>query len=85
MKPYLLIIPDRLSPPEPVASFEEASRRYSELRDESDEGASTWPGGAINDYGMNVARISYNGRVWHPGPWKSGDVPLFDPCKRQEA
>lgn len=76
---YLLIIAERLSPPEPVDSFEEASRRFQELRDEADEGASTWPDGLINDYGMNVARISYNGKVWPMGKWTSQMKPLFNP------
>lgn len=76
---YLLVIPGRLSPPRPVDSFEEASRVFSELRDASGEGASTWPDGFVNDYGLNVARLSYNGKVWEPGDWKPGDRPLFDP------
>jgi hypothetical protein len=80
---YLLIIPGRLSPPRPVSDFAEASAIYSQLRDESDEGASTWPTGLINNYGMNVAHISYNGRVWEPGPWEPGDKPIYDPFDQQ--
>ena len=46
-----------------VSSLEEASRVYSQLRDESLEGASTWPDGKLKtDNG--TYRISYNGRVW---------------------
>jgi hypothetical protein len=42
-----------------VASLEEASRVYCDLRDESGEGASTFPNGKVGKY-----RISYNGKVW---------------------
>jgi hypothetical protein len=42
-----------------VGSLAEASRVYSQLRDASGEGASTWPDGKVDGY-----RISYNGRVW---------------------
>lgn len=42
-----------------VASIEEASRLYQRLRDESGEGASTWPEGRVGEF-----RITYNGRIW---------------------
>jgi hypothetical protein len=42
-----------------VTSLAEASRIYGELRDDSGEGASTFPDGRVGHY-----RISYNGRVW---------------------
>ena len=41
------------------AQLAEASRVYCHLRDESGEGASTFPEGRAAIY-----RISYNGRVW---------------------
>ena len=78
--PYLLVVPGRLSPPEPVADLAAASRRYAELRDASLEGASTWPDGLINDYGCNIAHISYNARVWPMGEFKPGTEPLYDPA-----
>jgi hypothetical protein len=84
-KPYLLIIPERLSPPRPVADFAEASRIYSQMRDESDEGASTWPDGFVNDYGFNVARISYNGKVWRSLEYQPNEQPLFDPYEQERA
>jgi hypothetical protein len=37
----------------------EASAIYCKLRDESGEGASTWPNGRFGKY-----HISYNGKVW---------------------
>ena len=43
-----------------VASLEEASRVYCTLRDESGEGASTWPNGTVT----GGYRVSYNGRIW---------------------
>lgn len=49
-----------------VSSPEEASKEYSRLRDQSGEGASTWPDGKLS----NGMVVSYNGRVW-TGPYKS--------------
>lgn len=62
-----------------AADIAEASRLYSEARDGSGEGASTFPEGEILEDGKAIARISYNGKVWAPRPWQSGDEPLFDP------
>lgn len=42
-----------------VSDLAEASRIYQALRDQSGEGASTWPDGSVGRY-----RISFNGRVW---------------------
>lgn len=44
-----------------VASTDEASRLYQELRDKSGLGASQWPTGKLS----NGLTISYNGRVWN--------------------
>lgn len=41
------------------AQLAEASRIYCQLRDESGEGASTFPEGRAAIY-----RVSYNGKVW---------------------
>lgn len=39
-----------------------------------------WTGGDVQDgHGRIVARVSYNGTVWGPEPWRSGAVPLYDP------
>ena len=43
-----------------VKTLEEASLKYQELRDLSEEGASTFPQGRVT----GGYRISYNGRVW---------------------
>lgn len=77
---YVLTIPGRIDP-RPAASFEEASRIYSALRDESGEGYRTWPEGYIADYGVNVARLSYNGRVWPMDEWKPGMKPLQEAAR----
>lgn len=42
-----------------VTNLADAQRVYCSLRDESGEGASTFPDGRVDNY-----RISYNGRVW---------------------
>lgn len=59
---YTLTIGRRLKTP--VNSFEEASKVYSDYRDESGEGASTFQKGSIKLGSKLVAEISYNGRVW---------------------
>ena len=65
--------------PTPVSDYAEASRIYCERRDESGMGASGFGDGRIvAPTGAHVARISYNGRVWPPGKWKTGDRPLWD-------
>lgn len=49
----------------PVASFEEASRKWNIFRDATGAGASQLHDAIIeNSAGKKVARISYNGRVW---------------------
>lgn len=47
-----------------VADFAEASAAYQQARDLSGEGGSTFPFGTIERDGEQVARVSYNGRVW---------------------
>ena len=45
-----------------VTNLADAQDHYCRLRDESGEGASTFPDGRVGHY-----RISYNGRVWDGG------------------
>jgi hypothetical protein len=40
---------------------------YEQKRDESGEGASTWPSGIVKQDGRIVGCISYNGRYWPAG------------------
>lgn len=61
-----------------VSSFIEASRIYSDLRDRSGLGGSKWPEGKIFENDRQIARISYNGRIWSPEPWTPDSVPLYD-------
>ena len=60
-----------------VASVDEASKLYQQLRDRSGLGASKWRAGRLS----NGMTISYNGRVWRgetlvsePAPyeWRAG-------------
>lgn len=67
------------------ASLSEVSTKYSELRDESDEGASTFPNGAVFEKGTwgretPVGHVSYNGRIWAPDANVMGlkAVPIYD-------
>lgn len=62
-----------------VADFAEASHIYSERREDSGEGASTFAGGDVHDEdGVHIGRISYNGRIWAPGPFDPNDTPIWD-------
>ena len=62
----------------PVASFKQASEIYDKMRDDSGEGASTFPWGKIlDDRGNVIADVSYNARVWAPGA-NLGDAPIYD-------
>jgi hypothetical protein len=66
-------------PTQPVSDFTEASRIYCARRDASGEGASTFDDGhVLDDAGAAMGRISYNGRVWGPGTYGTGDTPLWD-------
>jgi len=48
-----------------VTDFKQASTVYSELRDKSGKGASSFKPGLIkNDKGDTTHYISYNGKVW---------------------
>jgi hypothetical protein len=65
-----------------VASLEEAAAKFRQVRDAEVQagrgGASRMRDGEVfDDAGKAIARISYNGRVWAPGPWTSGAEPLI--------
>ena len=47
-----------------VASLDEASNFYCNLRDQSCEGASTFPKGKVKQGNKVIADISYNGCIW---------------------
>lgn len=63
-----------------VTSFQHASEMYCAARDAMGEGASKTPSGRIvTDDGTEVARISYNGRVWPAGEWNVNSKALYSP------
>lgn len=66
-----------------VHSLEQASAMFCAARDRAAfngrGGASrTPPVLVVSETGREVARISYNGRVWPPGEWHSGQKPLLE-------
>ena len=63
----------------PVADLAAASLACRRYIAESGLGGSEWRGGAVHDGKRLVARVSYNGRVWGPGPWAPGQSPLLEP------
>jgi hypothetical protein len=62
-----------------VEDFAEASRVCREYIERNNLGGGNWDGGQVMQDGMQVAKVSYNGRIWSPGEWKSGDAPLYSP------
>lgn len=75
-KPFMIV--QKGYPDLPASTWAEASHLYCKRRDQLDLGASMYPEAVILIAGTPVGRISYNGRIWMPGPWQSGDTPLFD-------
>jgi len=62
-----------------VASFRDASEMFCAARDKSGFGASQMPIVAVvTDSGRELARVSYNGRVWAAGGYRPDAVPLYD-------
>ena len=64
-----------------VHSMKEAVQEAMKFRGQNDLGGGNWTGGrVVDDEGKDVARISYNGRVWEPGnyPKPEIDVGKFD-------
>lgn len=59
---FMLHIPHRL-PLTAFATAAEAVAVYERLRDESGEGASTWPNGKLLAP-KETLTLSYNGRLW---------------------
>lgn len=62
-----------------VGSLKEASEKFCASRDAYGEGSAKTPNvTVVHEDGQEVARISYNGRVWPAGEWKPSMVPLYD-------
>lgn len=69
-----------------VADFAEAAGVYDRLwTAELNRGGCIRGAEIFNEAGEQIARVSQNGRIWKPGPWVAGDVPLFDPYPRVTA
>jgi len=60
-----------------VRDLIEASREYQRVRDQSGEGASTFPEGRVKGASGSY-RVSYNGRVWLSRKWTEGDKPVLE-------
>lgn len=62
-----------------VATLKEASRMYCAARDHFGEGASRTPSPLIVDeQGMVIGHVSYNGRVWAGESYVAGQIPIYD-------
>lgn len=63
----------------PVASFASASAAMRDFIERHDLGASNLGRacGEVWDNGAEVARVSYNGKVWPPGGYVMGCDPLW--------
>lgn len=60
-----------------VSSLKEASARVQEFLEEHDLGSGNWTGGDVVDAsGKKIARISFNGRAWMPGPYPQPEIAL---------
>ena len=86
-KPVSLIVRQAGFPDIMVQTLADASRRYCERRDQTGLGASAFPEAELMLDGVVVGRISYNGRIWQPVPWRPGDRPIYDnsACHGDEA
>ncbi len=70
-----------------VRDLMEASAGYRaacERHETAGRRASTMPEGRVyevaGDAHRLVARVSWNGKVWPPGPWAPGQTPLYAPA-----
>jgi N12 class adenine-specific DNA methylase/antitoxin (DNA-binding transcriptional repressor) of toxin-antitoxin stability system len=65
----------------PVESLQDASEKWEAFRDKAGAGVSEVGNGVsiVDQTGKEVARVSYNGRVWPAGEHKRGNVPLYVP------
>lgn len=67
-----------------VASLGEASQKCMDYIEQYDLGGGNWAGGQVYENGKQIARISYNGRVWD---MTGNEIELYDdrgPVKRQQ-
>lgn len=57
--------------------FQEASQACLDYIAKNELGSGNWAGGEVTRGPELVARVSYNGKVWPPEPWHSGQKPLW--------
>lgn len=70
----------------PVANLAEASAAAQAYIKAFDLGGGNFPHAKVyNAAGVEVARVSYNGRVWPPGPFRSDMKPLAEACPASQA
>ena len=63
-----------------VETMREASEQYARWRGEGESMRRMRNEGQVVDAsGAVVATITHNAKVWAPGPWASGKVPMYDP------
>ena len=59
-----------------VKDLAEAAQVCRQYIDEHDLGAGHWTGGQVFEGETQVARVSYNGRLWYPGPYPQPEIHL---------
>ncbi len=77
-KPPVMIVRQTGYPDLEADDWANASRLYSERREESGLGASAFPEAILLLGDVPVGRISYNGRIWPRGEWHADTTPIFD-------
>ena len=62
-----------------ATDLDRCSRAAQEYRDARGLASSQWGAVRVFDQGGELlASISHNGRVWAPGPWYRGKVPILE-------
>ena len=61
-----------------VASLADASKACRAYIAHYELGGGNWLGGEVKKDGVVVAKISYNGRAWEPGPWPTREISLSE-------
>lgn len=68
----------------PVAFLAEASARYQRFRG-AKLSSRIGEGVVFDEHGVEVARVSCNGRAWAPGPWVSGRKLIMESVEAEPA
>ena len=64
-----------------VTDLSDASRKFREHIETHDFGGSdmrTGCGLVMNNNREQIARVSYNGKVWNPAPWTPNSQPIME-------